>query len=249
MYADIVMHAPIRDTWRTWASLSVGSALKSVGKTITMQANNSIPMLISAAFTGNFCSFSKPTSRRFQSSPFPLKEWYGPRFDLPRLNPPRKKDVPNTSKMLESTDPNKDALTMLNRPARMDWTDTIISTALPNVAFSKPLTVSLRRETANSSVASPRIFASGTSAKKFSQNVHWSPQPCVPATMPSGTQTRGTQNGCTKIVLSPSMFCAPTIGKALPERAGFGFGRGGASSSSTSGSCNPLFPGVELLLM
>lgn len=55
------------------------------------------------------------------------------------------------------------ALTMAKRFERIDWIATIISTALPKVAFNSPVTVSLWMEPANSSVESPRIFARGTS--------------------------------------------------------------------------------------
>mmetsp|Transcript_6843 Transcript_6843/g.19514 ORF Transcript_6843/g.19514 Transcript_6843/m.19514 type:complete len:207 (+) Transcript_6843:1191-1811(+) len=131
--------------------------------------------------------------------------------------------------MLERTEPKRDALTTLIKPARIDCTETIISTALPNVALSKPLKVSLRSEAANSSVASPKIFARGINAKKLNQNVSRGPHSNNPDAMPKGTHTSGTQKGCKRIALRPTRSSGSTL----------------MSSSSTCGTSSSLHPSAS----
>ena len=52
--------------------------------------------------------------------------------------PPAKNDTPSTSNKFPKTDPVKEASTMPIRPAFKVKNEMISSTALPNVAFSKP---------------------------------------------------------------------------------------------------------------
>eukprot|EP00971_Amphidinium_carterae_P065600 1299696-Amphidinium_carterae.1 len=138
-----------------------------------MHEKRSIPMLTKADFTPNICSFSRTTR-----SPV----WRGVAKDVCALsvrcvNPPQRKLVPKTSSTLERIDPSRDSLTIVKRPVRRACTDTIISTALPNEAFSKPLTVSFCKTAATSSVPSPSTLAKGTKAAKLSQKVQLAPHP------------------------------------------------------------------------
>mmetsp|Transcript_41233 Transcript_41233/g.95504 ORF Transcript_41233/g.95504 Transcript_41233/m.95504 type:complete len:237 (+) Transcript_41233:815-1525(+) len=92
------------------------------------------------------------------------------------LSPPKKRAIPKTSSRFESTEPNRLTLTMWYIPARSANTETISSVTLPNVALSKPPSVSLVY-IASCSVTNDRRSAKGaieTSAKK---NVSPSPQP------------------------------------------------------------------------
>mmetsp|Transcript_120817 Transcript_120817/g.337132 ORF Transcript_120817/g.337132 Transcript_120817/m.337132 type:complete len:232 (-) Transcript_120817:69-764(-) len=209
MYAEVVISAPHRDTWRTLLLSSLGKALKIVGRAKDMQEKSNIAISMSAPFKGNFCSFSRPTicSLNVES----LMEWKRLRCFLLRERPPSKKAVPSTRRMLDNTDPSREVFTTSYNPARRDWTATIISTALPNVALRRPVMASFLMEAANSSVASPRIFASGTRARKFSQNVHAAPQSRYLDKIPSGAQTRGMQRGCTKIARRPRRLLGPSM--------------------------------------
>mmetsp|Transcript_89532 Transcript_89532/g.252275 ORF Transcript_89532/g.252275 Transcript_89532/m.252275 type:complete len:334 (+) Transcript_89532:275-1276(+) len=191
-YEDMTIKAPILDTTRTFLLSSLGYAEKIVGRAMDMQAKSSIAMLTIAALIANFCSFSK---RDVASHSSLLNMWYFPRWAWLLVSPPRKNAVPNTSSMLESTEPNSDVFTMYMRPRLREKIVTIISTAFPNVALSRPVTVSFANPAASSSVPSPRIFASGTSATKLSQNVQVSPQSCHFAMMPSGHATSSKENG------------------------------------------------------
>mmetsp|Transcript_18651 Transcript_18651/g.48382 ORF Transcript_18651/g.48382 Transcript_18651/m.48382 type:complete len:207 (-) Transcript_18651:4-624(-) len=103
--------------------------------------------------------------------------------------PPKKNDMPSTSKTLDKTDPRSVALTTSVLPARNVWTIMTISTAFPKVAFKRPASTSLCKPAASSSVASPRIFARGTSAKKFRPKTGTGPQSSQNAVNPSGKQT------------------------------------------------------------
>mmetsp|Transcript_119590 Transcript_119590/g.284033 ORF Transcript_119590/g.284033 Transcript_119590/m.284033 type:complete len:238 (+) Transcript_119590:543-1256(+) len=85
--------------------------------------------------------------------------------------PPNKNDMPSTSSTLESTEPSRVALTTAYSPPRRVCTVITISTAFPKVALMRPARRSLRSPAASSSVMSPRIFAIGSMAKKFSQKV------------------------------------------------------------------------------
>mmetsp|Transcript_47689 Transcript_47689/g.103725 ORF Transcript_47689/g.103725 Transcript_47689/m.103725 type:complete len:315 (+) Transcript_47689:813-1757(+) len=118
--------------------------------------------------------------------------------------PPMKKDMPSTKSRFESTDPSKVALTTPMRPARMVCKVITISTALPKVALRRPASMSFLSPAASSSVASPRIFARGTSAKKLNQNVLEMPQPILSERTPSGKHTSKMFNGCIRIPCSPS---------------------------------------------
>lgn len=66
---------------------------------------------------------------------------------------------------------------------------TMSSTAFPNVAFTRPPSVSPRRP-AISSVANERTAAKGIMAKKLRVNTHGAPHSSSPAMIPKGTKTR-----------------------------------------------------------
>lgn len=85
-------------------------------------------------------------------------------------SPPTKKDVPRTSNMLDSTEPSSDSCVTRSMPARIAIKLTMTSVALPNVAFSRPPTVSLVYS-ASCSVMNPRRSASGHIASSENVNV------------------------------------------------------------------------------
>jgi hypothetical protein len=68
------------------------------------------------------------------------------------------------------------------------------STALPNVAFSRPPRVSPKR-TDISSVANDKTAASGMMAKKLSVKTVVASHSLTPAMMPRGTKTRRKLTG------------------------------------------------------
>ena len=84
--------------------------------------------------------------------------------------------------------PSKLVATTVYKPFCSAASASIISTTLPNVALSRPPTVSPKR-TARSSVTSPSTSASGSSAPKFSANVGTAPQPRRTLTAPKGTHS------------------------------------------------------------
>mmetsp|Transcript_47744 Transcript_47744/g.87463 ORF Transcript_47744/g.87463 Transcript_47744/m.87463 type:complete len:291 (-) Transcript_47744:15-887(-) len=114
---------------------------------------------------------------------------------LELMMPPKKKDMPSTRSMLDSTDPSNVAFTTSKRPARKVCIMMTISTALPKVAFKRPASMSFLRPAASSSVASPRIFARGTIAKKHSQNVTTFPHSRKWDATPKGANTISVFNG------------------------------------------------------
>jgi len=83
--------------------------------------------------------------------------------------PPQRKHIPSTSSKLLKMLPKRLPCTTSTSPSLRANTDSIISTAFPNVAFSKPPTTS-PLAMANSSVDQPKIFARGTIAKKLEKN-------------------------------------------------------------------------------
>mmetsp|Transcript_118057 Transcript_118057/g.345753 ORF Transcript_118057/g.345753 Transcript_118057/m.345753 type:complete len:258 (+) Transcript_118057:674-1447(+) len=225
----MTISAPSRETLRTLSLSSLGNELKMVGRAKDMQEKRSIAMLMSAPFTGNFCSFSMPMKCSLYVES--LNEWKRPRWFLLGEKPPRKKAVPSTSSTFDSTEPSSDVFTTVKSPFRRDCTATIISTALPKVALRRPVMASFLTEAPNSSVASPRILARGTRARKFSQKVHASPQSQYLDIMPRGTHTRGMQKGWRKIVLRPRRLLGPsTMETTLRwDRSLAGEGRSGSS--------------------
>jgi len=82
----------------------------------------------------------------------------------------------------------------------------IISTAFPNVALRRPLITSLWRLASSSSVASPRIFASGIKEAKFSQKVHVEPQSRLAERRPSGNAASRMLKGWYRIDFMPRAF-------------------------------------------
>mmetsp|Transcript_70463 Transcript_70463/g.206140 ORF Transcript_70463/g.206140 Transcript_70463/m.206140 type:complete len:231 (-) Transcript_70463:56-748(-) len=121
------------------------------------------------------------------------------------VKPPATKDMPKTRRRLDRTLPRSVPLTTSIWPARMVWTIKIISTALPNVAFSKPPTVSLFRPAASSSVASPMSLARGIIARKFSQKVQTLLHSRSEAATATGQAIRRAEMGSRRIrCLKPS---------------------------------------------
>mmetsp|Transcript_1572 Transcript_1572/g.4634 ORF Transcript_1572/g.4634 Transcript_1572/m.4634 type:complete len:209 (-) Transcript_1572:270-896(-) len=207
------MPAAVRDIASTVSS-SPKACEKIVGSANPKHDTSSMVTLTRALFTMNTCSFSATKWTPLGSSltlsnkgcraPIcdSVKETsMGVRKPLAALPPPssmmppKKNDIPNTSSILDSTEPSKVALTTFTRPARRVCTVMIISTAFPKVALSKPLMTSLCKQASSSSVASPRILASGISAKKFSQKTQFGSHPNREAVTPRGSASKNTLNG------------------------------------------------------
>lgn len=87
------------------------------------------------------------------------------------FSPPKKNEHPSTSNILDSTLPRSDSCVTRSRPARIAQILTMTSVALPNVALSRPPTVSLVYS-ANCSVMKPNRSASGHMANSENVNVH-----------------------------------------------------------------------------
>jgi hypothetical protein len=83
---------------------------------------------------------------------------------VPCLRPPTTNATPATSNRLPTIEPMIDARTSSSRPARMASTVMMSSAALPSVALSSAPTRGPARA-AKSSVASPMMPASGTTAR------------------------------------------------------------------------------------
>mmetsp|Transcript_63095 Transcript_63095/g.162463 ORF Transcript_63095/g.162463 Transcript_63095/m.162463 type:complete len:246 (+) Transcript_63095:665-1402(+) len=189
---------------------------KMVGSANDRHDTRSMVTLTSALFTMKVCSFSA-TKRMPRSSSTSsaccmdsekLTSSGAARGPAPPIStrPPKKKDMPRTRSRLESTEPSSVALTTCSSPARRVCTVMIISTAFPKVALRRPLITSLCRQASSSSVASPRIFASGIMAAKFNQKVHSGLQPCSHEIAPSGKQSRKRLKGCCRMDFRPPAF-------------------------------------------
>mmetsp|Transcript_76773 Transcript_76773/g.222892 ORF Transcript_76773/g.222892 Transcript_76773/m.222892 type:complete len:398 (+) Transcript_76773:239-1432(+) len=148
------------------------------------QETKSIEVLTMAPRVPNLCCFPiwAPTSK-FAAPPF---------FVL-LVIPPAKNDMPRTSNMFDKMEPSNVDFITVNSPFLSKAIVMIISTALPKVAFNMPLSISFFKQAANSSVASPRIFASGIRAKKLNQKVQLSDHPRIPEAKPKGTHTSRVQ--------------------------------------------------------
>mmetsp|Transcript_63142 Transcript_63142/g.195908 ORF Transcript_63142/g.195908 Transcript_63142/m.195908 type:complete len:225 (-) Transcript_63142:222-896(-) len=209
------MQEPMRESGTMCSSWPMPT--KTVGSVKLMEDRRSIVTLHMTPSALYLCSFS--ATRCIAGAP---------RL-VPRM-PPKKKDMPRTSSMLESTEPRSEVFTTCVRLAFSALTVMIISTALPKVALSRPLMVSLPREAASSSVASPRILASGTMAAKFSQKVHAGSQPSTEEATPSGNNARRTQKGWSRMDFMPRRFRVHLDG---------GGSRGDARRSGDSNSNSP----------
>mmetsp|Transcript_18113 Transcript_18113/g.51647 ORF Transcript_18113/g.51647 Transcript_18113/m.51647 type:complete len:240 (+) Transcript_18113:682-1401(+) len=119
-----------------------------------------------------------------------------------RVKPPARNDIPRTRSMLDRIEPNSVDFTTMYSWLPRSATVIISSTAFPKVALSKPLKESFFKHAASSSVASPRILASGIIAPKFNQKVQLSAHPNIGEAIPKGTHTRRRQILLKKIVLS-----------------------------------------------
>mmetsp|Transcript_53971 Transcript_53971/g.106524 ORF Transcript_53971/g.106524 Transcript_53971/m.106524 type:complete len:201 (+) Transcript_53971:650-1252(+) len=121
--------------------------------------------------------------------------------------------MPKTRSKFERIEPINDCCTTLTKPALIALIVTIISTALPKVAFKRPPSI-CPVCAAKDSVAAPNTAAKGTMAMKFVEKVLIGPHSNSPAQMPNGTKTRRMLMGCTKMSLRPSTwignqpFCA-----------------------------------------
>mmetsp|Transcript_43337 Transcript_43337/g.114646 ORF Transcript_43337/g.114646 Transcript_43337/m.114646 type:complete len:305 (+) Transcript_43337:735-1649(+) len=147
--------------------------------------------------------------------------------------PPKRKDMPRTSSMFDRMEPRSVAFTTRYWPSLRKATVMIISTAFPKVAFRRPLNMSFLRHAANSSVASPRIFASGIRARKFSQKTVESLKPSRYPNTPRGEQTRRRHIGERKICLSATMLSGrASLPLSLPLSSSCSIG---ASSSPPPG--------------
>mmetsp|Transcript_105019 Transcript_105019/g.254960 ORF Transcript_105019/g.254960 Transcript_105019/m.254960 type:complete len:229 (+) Transcript_105019:793-1479(+) len=215
--------APMRDTLNKLCSASSAfssgepTAANTVGNAQVMQAKSCNPMLTSAPFTEKSCSFSATMqclSLWYSSS---CMMWCGPCWWLLGERPPRKKAVPRTSRRFERIEPSNEDLTIPKRPFRSVCTVRIISTALPSVAFSRPLSVSLWMAAASSSVVSPRNLARGMMPRMLSQKVQAMPHPRNPEQMPRGRHKSRKENGCTKMDFSPWILSGPCNVDTLPS--------------------------------
>mmetsp|Transcript_54562 Transcript_54562/g.137765 ORF Transcript_54562/g.137765 Transcript_54562/m.137765 type:complete len:215 (-) Transcript_54562:262-906(-) len=103
--------------------------------------------------------------------------------------PAAKNAMPKTKSKLDKMEPNKLPCTTLTKPALIALIVTIISTALPKVAFSKPPII-CPVCAARHSVEAPRIPANGTIAVKLQAKVHAQPHSRFGLRMPSGTKTK-----------------------------------------------------------
>mmetsp|Transcript_6592 Transcript_6592/g.18182 ORF Transcript_6592/g.18182 Transcript_6592/m.18182 type:complete len:223 (-) Transcript_6592:70-738(-) len=112
------------------------------------------------------------------------------------------KAIPMTSNKFDKIEPINDCCTTLTRFALMAFTVTIISTALPKVALSKPPTI-CPVCAARASVAAPRMAARGTMAMKFKLKVASGPHSILPEQMPRGTKTKRRLMGWRKISWRP----------------------------------------------
>mmetsp|Transcript_142426 Transcript_142426/g.442881 ORF Transcript_142426/g.442881 Transcript_142426/m.442881 type:complete len:273 (+) Transcript_142426:835-1653(+) len=154
----------------------------------------------------------------------------------PPTMPPRKKDMPSTRRRFERMEPRSVLFTNRMRWPRSDWTMMTTSTALPNVAFSRPASMSFFRPAASSSVASPRIFARGMRAKKLSTNVTtsplipvsrrrisssrtWtttSPKPPCSDQSPRGKHISSQDSGCFSMLIRPWPSTLGGLGMEVP---------------------------------
>mmetsp|Transcript_98166 Transcript_98166/g.249076 ORF Transcript_98166/g.249076 Transcript_98166/m.249076 type:complete len:277 (+) Transcript_98166:593-1423(+) len=222
-YAMMMMTEQIRDTGSKTSSIVASPSTKvSEWKTVTRlkerQESSNIDVLTSADIEEKVCTFSltKAEVSSMASTPLPMTLVRIFFVLLPTI-PPKKKDMPSTSKRFDNTEPRSVALTTSMRPARRVCTIMTISTALPKEAFNKPASMSFFRPAASSSVASPRSFARGTSAKKFKKNTHIGPHFWKCATMPSGQQMTNTLRGCLKRAMSPTPSMFGGFGTLVPE--------------------------------
>mmetsp|Transcript_42531 Transcript_42531/g.114334 ORF Transcript_42531/g.114334 Transcript_42531/m.114334 type:complete len:239 (-) Transcript_42531:7-723(-) len=180
---------------------------KTAGKAKAEHASRSMVMLVRAAWVENVCSL-------------PILE------PLDGVSPPTKKDMPSTSSRFERMLPSSVPFTTPICPARRVCTVRIISTALPKVAFSRPPNVSFFSPAASSSVASPRIFASGTMARKLSQNSGMSPQSWKCARQPRGQATSNNEIGSQSKFLRPARFPGgAALGARSPKGDALGVSR------------------------
>mmetsp|Transcript_23932 Transcript_23932/g.59655 ORF Transcript_23932/g.59655 Transcript_23932/m.59655 type:complete len:265 (+) Transcript_23932:677-1471(+) len=200
-------------------SSSPKACVKTVGKANDKHETSNIVTLTSALLTMKVCSFSvtsrtpprSSSSKGWRADMLAVSAmWSNPEALLPSLPnsrmPPKKNDMPRTKSMLERTEPRRVALTTSMRPALNVCIVMIISTAFPKVALSKPLTTSLCKHASSSSVASPRILASGTMARKLSQKVQAESQPNCAERMPRGKATKSVLKGWKRIDLIPIKF-------------------------------------------
>mmetsp|Transcript_37793 Transcript_37793/g.112359 ORF Transcript_37793/g.112359 Transcript_37793/m.112359 type:complete len:227 (-) Transcript_37793:99-779(-) len=105
--------------------------------------------------------------------------------------PPARQAQPSTSRVFERIEPRREVWTTARRPRLSAQIATMSSVALPNVALSSPLRVSLVWS-ATCSVASPRRAASGRMPKQQSPNTTPSEQPSGFAASATGTATSST---------------------------------------------------------
>mmetsp|Transcript_24005 Transcript_24005/g.63280 ORF Transcript_24005/g.63280 Transcript_24005/m.63280 type:complete len:217 (+) Transcript_24005:653-1303(+) len=212
----ITMTAAVRDMSIT-VLCSPNDFAKTVGNANDRHETRSMVTLTRALLTKKACSFSitnrMPPPESSWSSSDSEREWLasspaaGARPLLPiSTRPPKKKDMPSTSRRLESTDPSSVAFTTSSSPTRSVCMVMIISTAFPKVAFSRPLITSLWRQASSSSVASPRILASGIIAMKFSQKVHSALQPASADQAPRGNASSMMLKGCCRMDFRPPRF-------------------------------------------
>mmetsp|Transcript_41335 Transcript_41335/g.118462 ORF Transcript_41335/g.118462 Transcript_41335/m.118462 type:complete len:205 (+) Transcript_41335:1127-1741(+) len=186
--------------------------MKMVGRVKDKHETNNMVTLTIALLETNTCCFSV-TSLKYESAlprsgsaAFSVKLTFALTPSPISTMPPKRNDMPRTRSMLDSTDPRSVSLTSDVSPALRVCTVMITSTAFPKVALSRPLTTSLCRQASSSSVASPRIFASGIRAQKFNQKVAFGPQSKHAESMPRGNATERMLKGWIRMDCIPAMF-------------------------------------------
>mmetsp|Transcript_3228 Transcript_3228/g.9460 ORF Transcript_3228/g.9460 Transcript_3228/m.9460 type:complete len:293 (-) Transcript_3228:8-886(-) len=115
------------------------------------------------------------------------------------LMPPTKKHMPSTRRRLLRMLPRREPFTTSVRPSLSAKTERIISTALPNVAFSRPPMVSPTLM-ASSSVANPKTAARGRIARKLRAKMTSArPSKMAGARMATGTSVSRKESGCPRM--------------------------------------------------
>ena len=105
------------------------------------------------------------------------------------------KHDPNTKRRLDKMEPSMEACTTVTWFCLKAMTETITSTALPNVAFNKPAIESLWMDSPSSSVAKASNEANGIMAMKFVVKMATALMPSFSATIPSGTKSSNQLTG------------------------------------------------------
>mmetsp|Transcript_7089 Transcript_7089/g.17590 ORF Transcript_7089/g.17590 Transcript_7089/m.17590 type:complete len:220 (+) Transcript_7089:654-1313(+) len=133
--------------------------------------------------------------------------------------PPKRKHMPRTSNKLLKMLPSKLPCTTSTSPSLSANTDSIISTAFPKVAFSRP-PITSPDAMASSSVDQPKIFARGTMAKKFEKNISAGPRFQWLPPMPGMAHSSSRLSGLQKMNLKMFWKASPVLTGCPPPALG-----------------------------